>query len=193
MADRCYFTLTEKASVNKHQMSSNMKSTPWIPCPINQVFLSRSTVVCFGQCAKQECLLSVDYNVMQTKPQTSLIKALTLLNPLLNQWSVACKSRATHLGLETLENRCHHLPDFLCTDKKKVNSVSALCRFCTHSTCLPVPVRHKHKKEHVNGFSPQLPSHCTCAAGELRRNGVWVLVVKPEEFEWACFKSGAFH
>lgn len=118
MADRCYFTLTEKASVNKHQMSSNMKSTPWIPCPINQVFLSRSTVVCFGQCAKQECLLSVDYNVMQTKPQTSSIKALNLLNLLLNQWSVACKSRATHLGLETLENRCHHLPDFLCTDKK---------------------------------------------------------------------------
>lgn len=48
MADRCYFTLTEKASVNKHQMSSNMKSMPWIRCPINQAFHSRSTPICFG-------------------------------------------------------------------------------------------------------------------------------------------------
>lgn len=31
MADRCYFTLTEKASVNKQQMSSNTESMPWIP------------------------------------------------------------------------------------------------------------------------------------------------------------------
>ena len=34
-------------------------------------------------------------------------------------FSCVCKKAVTHLGLETLENRCHHLPDFLCTDQKK--------------------------------------------------------------------------
>lgn len=35
--------------------------------------------------------------------------------------SYICKTerRVTHLGLETLENRCHHLPDFLHTHTQK--------------------------------------------------------------------------
>lgn len=60
MADRCYFTLTEKPSVNKHQMSSNMKSTPWIPRTVFQIIHSGSMAICGGQCAysiHKGCLL----------------------------------------------------------------------------------------------------------------------------------------
>ena len=77
MADRCYFTLTEKASVNKHPMSSKMKSTPWIPRAIYQIIRSRRHSrrprrSVYTQYPAGVSLVSVNHNVEQQKKKKRL-------------------------------------------------------------------------------------------------------------------------
>lgn len=162
MADRRCFTLTEKASVNRQQLSRRASSTPRTACHLRQLPLPAPQTT-----FRRPAMWSGHASGNQQYARRCDPGRLRLTHP-------AVRRHVTHLGLEALEDRRHHLSHFLRTHRGH-----GLSTVHTNPGIRPAPRMHKQS------LLLMFPSVAAFAAAACYY-GTWVLVVKAESCEMAC-------